>query len=342
MASLMQAETRAIPDVLARMLGDDRQVRELADHWRQVPPALVMTLARGSSAHAAEYVAHLLMRRLGMPSMAMPLSQSGLYASAFALAPTALLAFSQAGRSPDLVAATEHLASCGGLAAAVVNTASSPLAAVAERELLLAAGEERSVAATKSYVAMLMVGLQLTSELDRSADASELKRSLDALPARMETALTQDWRLGVETLHAAERMLIVARGPSLAIAQEMALKLKETCGIQAEAFSSAEVRHGPMELIGPDYPLLVLAPNGPEQAGTLAFAEEMRARGARVLVVAPEGNRAADLTCVDAGHACLGPLPVIQSAYVMIEALARSRGRNPDTPTYLSKVTQTL
>ncbi|WP_110685046.1 SIS domain-containing protein [Salinicola aestuarinus] len=338
----MQEETRAIPGVLEHMLSDPRQVRELAEHWRQTAPALVMTLARGSSAHAADYVSHLLMRRLGLPSMAMPLSQSGVYASPLTLPPTALLAFSQSGRSPDLVTAARYLSRCGGSAAAVVNTAGSPLAAVADRELLLAAGEERSVAATKSYVAMLMAGLQLVSELDHTADAGELRQSLNALPERMREALTQEWQLGVETLSGVERLLIVARGPSLAIAQEMALKLKETCGIQAEAFSSAEVRHGPMELIVPDYPVLVLAPEGAEQAGSLSFAEEMRARGARVLVVAPEGHPAADLPCVDTGHACLQPLSVIQSAYVMIEALARQLGRSPDTPIYLSKVTQTL
>ncbi len=136
-------------------------------------------------------------------------------------------------------------------------------------------------------------------------------------------------------------MLVLGRGPGLAVAQEAALKLKETSGIQAEAFSGAEVRHGPMELIGAGYPLLVFAPRGPEQQGLLTLAAEMRARGARVLLAAPSGTVDADLPLAEAAHPLLDPIAAIQSFYVAAEALARSRGRHPDLPRYLSKVTET-
>jgi glucosamine--fructose-6-phosphate aminotransferase (isomerizing) len=150
-----------------------------------------------------------------------------------------------------------------------------------------------------------------------------------------------DWSHAVDELKNVDRMIVIGRGLGLAIAQEAALKLKETSGIQAEAFSSAEVRHGPMELIGEDYPLLVFAPRGPEQAGLIQLARDMRARGARVLLAAPADVPEATLPLVETAHFALDPIAAILSFYVMADALAAARGRNPDAPRHLAKVTET-
>ena len=122
---------------------------------------------------------------------------------------------------------------------------------------------------------------------------------------------------------------------------EAALKFKETCGIQAEAFSGAELRHGPMALVDAGYPLLILAPRGPAQAGLLALAQDMRQRGARVLLAAPAGTPGAELPLIGTGHEDLDPITVVQSFYLMVEVLARARGRDPDAPPHLAKVTRT-
>jgi glucosamine--fructose-6-phosphate aminotransferase (isomerizing) len=135
--------------------------------------------------------------------------------------------------------------------------------------------------------------------------------------------------------------MVIGRGPGLAIAQEAALKLKETCGIQAEAFSSAEVRHGPMALVGPDYPMLVFAPRGAAQEGLIALAEDMRQRGAHVILAAPPDVPGRQLTLTPAGHSDLDPITAIQSFYLLVEAVSRARGLNPDRPPHLSKVTST-
>src|SRR5258705_267676 len=140
------------------------------------------------------------------------------------------------------------------------------------------------VAAIKSYIAMLSISAQLVAHWQKDA---ELLGALNTLPEALERAGKLDWSKAVDELRGIERMIVIGRGLGLAIAQEAALKLKETSGIQAEAFSSAEVRHGPMELIDRDYPLLVFAPRGPEQAGLLQLAHDMRARGARALLAAP-------------------------------------------------------
>ncbi len=122
---------------------------------------------------------------------------------------------------------------------------------------------------------------------------------------------------------------------------ESALKFKETCGIQAEAFSGAEVKHGPMALVEEGYPLLVFAPRGPAQAGLLQLAEEMRRRGARVLLAAPAGTPGSELPLVPTMAEDLDPISAVQSFYPMVEALARARGLDPDQPRHLAKVTRT-
>jgi glucosamine--fructose-6-phosphate aminotransferase (isomerizing) len=154
-------------------------------------------------------------------------------------------------------------------------------------------------------------------------------------------AVHADWSPAVQALRDADRLFVIGRGTGLPVALEAALKFKETCGIQAEAFSGAEVMHGPMALIEQGYPLLVLAPRGPAQAGLLALAEQMRARGARVLLAAPVGTPGANLPIIETGTPDLDPISVIQSFYPMVEALARERGLNPDQPPHLAKVTRT-
>jgi glutamine---fructose-6-phosphate transaminase (isomerizing) len=164
---------------------------------------------------------------------------------------------------------------------------------------------------------------------------------LHALPVTLRQAAAEDWSSGVEVLKDATQLFVIGRGTGLAMAMEAALKFKETCAIQAEAFSGAEVKHGPMALIDEGYPLLVLAPRGPAQAGLLALADEMRARGARVLLAAPAGTRGVNLPVIETAHPELDGIAMIQSFYPMVEALARARGFDPDKPRHLAKVTKT-
>jgi fructoselysine-6-P-deglycase FrlB-like protein len=125
------------------------------------------------------------------------------------------------------------------------------------------------------------------------------------------------------------------------VAQDAALKFKEVCGLQAEAWSGAEVQHGPMALVEAGFPMLVLAPRGPAQAGLLELAAQMRARGAQVVLAAPAGTPGVGLPIVATGHADLDPISLLQSFYLGVEALARARGLQPDEPRHLNKVTRT-
>jgi len=335
----MLSELQQAPDTVAQLLASDGATwQALAQQLRQQPPVAVLTLARGSSDHAAHFLAYLAMARLGRLVTSLPMSLVTLHTSRLQCAGLLSLAFSQSGQSPDLVLPTQTFRQQGACTVALVNDAASPLAQASEWVLPLHAGAERSVAATKSCIAQLVAGARLVALWQ--GDAS-LQTALHMLPQALHGALACDWSAAVPLLAPVDRMVVIGRGLGLAVALEAALKLKETCGIQAEAFSGAEFRHGPMALVHEGYPMLVLAPRGPAQAGLLDLARELRGLGAQVLLSAPAGTPGADLPLAPAGHEDLDAITTLQSFYRMVEALARARGRDPDTPRHLSKVTRT-
>jgi len=335
----MLSEARAAPAVVARALACDRQtLAMLGAALRAEPPSGVLTVARGSSDHAAHYLAYLVMARLGRLVTSLPMSLVTLYSSRLQRAGLLSLAFSQSGQSPDLVAPLRLIGAGGGRTVAVVNDIASPLAEAAQWVLPLHAGTETSIAATKSYIAQLVAGARIVAHWQNDAT---LLGALDQLPEALEQAAWLDWQPLVDALAGADRLFVIGRAFSLPIAMEAALKFKEVCGIQAEAFSGAELRHGPMALVAQGYPLLIFATRGPAQAGLLALAEEMRLRGARVLLAAPAGTPGAELPLAVTGHEDLDPIAAVQSFYPAVEALARARGLDPDSPPHLSKVTLT-
>lgn len=342
MTSQLAEEIAAIPEVVARALQQDgERFAALGAQLRATPPRALATIARGSSDHAAHHTAYLAMARLGCWVTSLPPSLVTLHQAPLQCDGVWALAVSQSGRSPDLVEGLQALRARGAHTLTFVNDAQSPLAAAAQWCFDVRAGEEHSVAASKSFVAQVLAGLRWVAAWQNDA---ALAAAIAALPEAMQRALAcgQTWiERGTAPLLHTDRMVIASRGTGLSIAMELALKLKEVCGIQAEAFSGAELRHGPMALVSAGYPVLVLAPRGPGQAGLLALADDLRQRGATVLCAAPEGTPGLSLPLAEAGCDDLGALLAVTSAYRWVEALARARGRNPDAPPHLAKVTQT-
>ena len=337
--SRMLDEAREAPAAVARQLSENRdRWRAFGEKLRQQPPTSLLTIARGSSDHAAHYAAYLIMARMGRLVTSMPMSLVTLYQSEIRCEGLASFAFSQSGQSPDLVGPTQYFRERGAVTCAFVNDPDSPLARAAEWLFCLHAGQEKSVAATKSFIAQLVAGARLVASWQ---DDAALAAALEELPDAMQRAVATDWSDALAVLQGANRLFVVGRGLGLPVAMEAALKFKETCGIQAEAFSGAEIQHGPMALIDEGYPLLVFAPRGPAQAGLLEVARTMRARGAHVLLAAPAGTPEANLTLVEGPIPELDPVCAIQSFYPMVEALARARGNDPDSPPHLKKVTRT-
>jgi glutamine---fructose-6-phosphate transaminase (isomerizing) len=335
----MLQEAREAPAVVAQQWAAHAQaIAALASDLRATPPESLLTVARGSSDHAAHYMAYLIMARLGRLVTSLPMSLVTLYQSKIDCRGLTAIGFSQSGQSPDLVAPMQYFSQGGARTVALVNVTPSPLANACRHVIPLEAGTETSVAATKSFIAQLAAGAHIVAAWQ---DDPEFLAALRLLPEALTQAAQANWEHAIEPLIDCERLFVIGRGTGLAVAMEAALKFKETCSIQAEAFSGAEVKHGPMALIGEGYPLLIFAPRGPAQAGLLALASEMRDRKAMVLLAAPLGTPGADLPLIETGAPDLDPISTIQSFYPMVEALSRARGYHPDTPRFLAKVTRT-
>jgi glucosamine--fructose-6-phosphate aminotransferase (isomerizing) len=318
---------------------NDTTLAALAARLRAQPPRFVVTCARGSSDHAATFAKYLIETQLGLVTASASPSVSSLYRAPQDLAGVLYIVISQSGRSSDLLHCAEAAHFAGAQVVAMVNREDSPLAAIADTVIPLMAGAERSVPATKSYLATLAALLHLTAYWN--ADTA-LREALPALPEAMQRAFEQDWTPLVEGLADSQNLFVLGRGLGLGIAQEAALKFKETCGLHAEALSSAEVKHGPMALVGEDFPVLLFGQNDATLGGSLAAAREFRNRGARVWSAAPGDAHADALPLAAAPHPLCEPLLAAQSFYRAVNALALARGRDPDAPPHLHKVTKTL
>lgn len=317
---------------------NDGALRDLAARLRRDPPRLVTTLGRGSSDHAATYARYLIETRLGVVTASAPPSVSSVYDQAPDLKGALCIAISQSGKSPDLLAAAQASALAGALVVAMVNVTDSPLAELADVVIPLAAGAELSVAATKSYIAALAAAAQLTAEW---ADDTVLKAAIARLPQDLETAWANDWSAALPALTEATNLYTLGRGPGFGVAQEAALKFKETCGLHAEAFSAAEVRHGPMALVGPGFPVIAFVQDDETREGTLAVMRACADQGAAVMKAGGEPmSGILDLPTV-ATHAALQPIVQVQSFYRLAANLAVARGFDPDRPPHLAKVTET-
>lgn len=338
--SLMYAEAAAAPELIARQLEKNaRRVQSLATDLRNAPPRYVLTCGRGSSSNAATYARYLLGSELGVVAAPMPPAIASVYQSRRNMEGALFIAISQSGQSPDILENARSAKQDGARVLALVNDEHSPLAELADAVIPMQAGIEKSVAATKTYLASLSALLQLAAywKGDRS-----MLQALESLPDAMRSAWDADWSALRHGLRKERSLLVVGRGVGLATALEAALKLKETCGLHAEAFSAAEVKHGPMALAANAIPLLLFAQADQTESGAAALAVEMRSKGIKLWTAGLDSECGVHRLPTACPHPLLAPFVQNLSFYRMVNALSFDRGYHPDTPPNLSKVTCTL
>jgi glucosamine--fructose-6-phosphate aminotransferase (isomerizing) len=321
-------EALEAPDRIATQLAANRTaIAPIVQRLRASPPRFVVSAARGSSSHAARYGKYLIETRLGLFTAAAAPAVATLYKAPMKLDQALFFTVSQSGRSPDLVVQTEAAKQAGAFTLALVNDQDSPLARASDAVLPLLAGPETSVAATKSFLASLSALAQLVGAW---SDDRALTSALDRLPEALRRAAGADWALPIEE---PPSLFVVGRGLGLAIAAEGALKLKEVLGLHAEAYSAAEVLHGPVALVESGFPVLAFVQ---DDAAGPSMEETLTAVAAKGAVV----------TRVPTGAPALHPaLDLILEAQVFYPAVARAavaRGIDPDHPRHLRKVTETL
>ena len=339
--TLMAAEIAEAGAAVGRQLAANaRATAELAARLRALKPPFAVTIARGSSDHATLYLKHLIELKTALACASLGPSIASLYHAPLRLAGAAAIAISQSGQSPDVVAMQRAAKDAYALTIALVNDAASPLARDADALLPLHAGAERSVAATKSMIASLFAGACLVAQWSEDHD---LAAAIARLPSILDASRTPPPETAVETLAKAGSLFVIGRGATFAVAAEAALKLKETSAIHAEAFSSAEVLHGPAGVIGPGFPVLAFAPADAAREGFFETVERLASFGAAPLVVDAEPHpRWETLVTPDGGHPLLTPIVALHAFYRLAEATARRRGRDPDQPPHLTKVTRTV
>lgn len=338
--TLMQAEIAEIPDAVEALFnGSGAAIHEAGAMLRRLDPPFVATLARGSSDHAAGCFKTACELRAGVPVASIGPSVASVYGVMLKLRGAAALALSQSGRSPDLVAALAAARQGGAATIAIINAPDSPLAAAADLCIPVRAGVERSVAATKSFVGSAVAALALLAAWQ---DDAPLWDALRTLPPLLHEATRTDWSPAQQPLVAAQSLFLLGRGPGFPMALEGALKFKETCGLHAEAFSSAEVQHGPMALVRDGFPVLAFLQDDAALPGLRATIARLAAQGGTIFAAGGDAEGATRLPLPAAAHPLVQPLIAITAFYGFVERLARERGRDPDRPQHLRKVTETL
>lgn len=335
----MGEELREAADVVRRQHRDLAEpLSRLVGRLRDKPPQVVVTCARGSSAHAATFGKYLIELYFGIPVAAAAPSIASVYGQRLRLEGQLFLAISQSGRSDDLVEQAKSARASGALTVALVNVVDSPLASACEIVMPVGAGPELSVAASKTFVASLAALLRLTAAW---ASDDDLAAAIGRLPERLDAATDLDWDAPVEILAASKSLVMIGRGPTLAIAREAALKLKETCNLHAEAFSGAEFLHGPIALASRSYPILLFMTGDATAPGLQRLAADLRKKDTALFIAEPGATDPARLPALAPDHPDTDAVCLIQSFYAMIVRLARRLGTDVDSPRHLRKVTRT-
>lgn len=339
MSTNMRREIDEIPQAAARLIERaGPALRQAGAALRRKNPAYVATVARGSSDHAAHFIKYAVELTAGKPVASLGPSLASIYGATLDLSGGATIAISQSGQSPDIVAMARAATESGAASIALTNTPSSPLAQACAHAIDIEAGPELAVAATKSFVNSVLAGLLLLAEW---MEIGPLKTALHALPEHFSKAVALDWRSLGDDLGDAGSLYLLGRGPSLAIASEAALKFKETSGLHAEAYSAAEVLHGPVALVKPDFPIVAFAARDAAEASVAEIADGLAARRAAVYATSDRVQTAGRLPFVATGHPLTDALALIIPFYGFVEAWSRAKGFDPDRPEALKKVTET-
>ena len=339
MPTHMRQEIDEIPEAASRLLSQSADSLKAAGQaLRAKSPAFLITIARGSSDHAAHFVKYAIEQQAGLAVASIGPSLASIYGKSLKLDQAAAISISQSGKSPDIVALAQSAAKSGALTISLTNTLPSPLSEASTHAIDINAGPELAVAATKSFVNSIIAGLAILAEWTEDAG---LRRSIDALPEKLRKATALNWQELADELGEAESLYMLGRGPSLAIASEAALKFKETSEMHAEAYSSAEVLHGPVALVDRRFPVITFAARDAAQQSVLDTADGLAAKGALAFITADGAATARRLPFVETGHPLTDALALIVPFYGFVEAWSRARGFNPDAPPALKKVTET-
>ncbi|MTI06455.1 SIS domain-containing protein [Roseibium denhamense] len=336
----MYREIREIPSAVDRLLTmGSADIQVAAEAARTLDPQFIVTVARGSSDHVCTYLKYAAEVLLGTPVASIGPSIASLYKAPLKLSGSLCIGVSQSGTSPDIVEMARSARQDGALTLALTNHPGSDLAKASDHTLDIHAGPELSVAATKTFVTSAVAGLIFLANWKKDA---ALLRAINDLPAHLDQATNISWPEVRSAIGTHASLFTLGRGQVLAISNEAALKFKETCQLHAESYSSAEVLHGPVSIVGEGFPVLCFAVDDAAEAALAQTADAVAEKGAKVFATTSAVSAATSIERVRTGHPLTDALSLIVSFYCMVEAFATSRQIDPDAPRHLNKVTETV
>lgn len=335
----MMAEADEAPAAVARFLQSERRiVQEIGRIFRARSPRVITTAARGSSDHAATFFKYLAEMTLGIPVASLGPSLASIYDRPLRLDGAIHVTVSQSGESPDLQALQAAAARGGALTIAVVNAPESPVAATADIVVDIHAGPERSVAATKSFIASAAA---LAAIIAAASEDAALAGGLASLPHLLSGKTEEPSTAAIEDLARIDNLYCVGRGPAYAMACETALKFKEVANIHAEAFSLAEIMHGPLSLVRQGFPVLGIVPEDEALGANRASLARLEKAGAALWCHTHAELPGRHLPMPRTGHAATDALAAMLPVYRLVHAIALARGLDPESPPLIAKVTRT-
>ncbi len=341
----IEKEIAEQPEVIARLLLEERDnVATIARAIRDFNPAFVLIAARGTSDNAARYAQYLLGIKAKLPVALAAPSIHTLYEAQPHMGKALVIGISQSGRSADVNQVVIDARAQGALTLTITNNPDSPMAQSAAYHICLRAGEEISVAATKTYTAQLTAIAMLGAAL---VDDSKLRDEIGELPgyAAATINLAEDAGDRVERYRYMERIALIGRGYNYCTAFEIALKIKELCYLVGEEYSEADFRHGPIAMIAPGFPVMVVAPSGATLPLLVDLLENLQERRAECLVISDvaevrqHGQYAMSLPT--GIPEWLSPICAVIPGQHFAMRLALAKGHSVDKPQGLSKVTIT-
>jgi glucosamine--fructose-6-phosphate aminotransferase (isomerizing) len=348
--SFMEHEVAESPEVIKRQLKNSLStLKEISKKLQSHPPSFVATIARGSSDHAALFAKYAIESQLGIITATIAPSIHTIYKANTNYKNSLVIGISQSGKSPDLVESMAYAKKNGALTVALINENNSPLEKECEYCIPLLAQKENSVAATKSFIASITRIIQFIAYWKQD---NKLIDNLEFLPDILIKQNMLFKKGSLKHFYTANNILVIGRGYTFPIALESALKLKETCGLHAEAFSGAEILHGPIELIKESFPTLVYVNNDATFTSISKLIELLIHKKSNVTLIGskntihklkiPNNNYLTKITTGSASEAICNVIPLIHSFYPLVAKFAKLKGKNPDKPNNLNKVTITV
>lgn len=341
----MLREIREQPEALQRLLDTELGlVAELGAAARAREISLLFLAARGTSDHAAVYAKYLSEIVAGLPTALAAPSVFTLYEANVRLSHALVLGISQSGKAADAIEVLRRARADGQLTGCITNDDQSPMAATAEYPLCCRAGLERSLPATKTYTTSLALVYALVAALaDRPAMLDDLRRT----PEWVSQVLATEAQIAdrAERYRYMDECVILARGVNQCTALEAGLKLSETSYLRAHPYSTADFHHGPIAVVGEGYPCVLFAPAGKGYGSMLEMVTALRDRGAELLVISDQEEILSLATTplpMPSVPEFLSPLVAIVVLQLFAYHLARVKGRDPDHPRGLKKVTHTF